>query len=104
MNLPLNIFIPGLEIAEDYGDPTFTSIFLNNLGLIYDDIEDYNKAIEFYEESLALIKDIDEYEQIDVLINLAITHQNKKEYDKAISLNNQALVISNNYSRYLVIC
>lgn len=87
-------FFSGLELAESYGDPEYESILLNNLGMIYDEIEDYDQAIEYYQKSYDLVKDVDPSAAVDAFINQAVSYQNKKMFDKSMSLNDSAYKVA----------
>lgn len=62
--------------------------FITEIGYIFNDIDDYDKAIFFLEESMQ----IDE-ENPDVLIDLSYAYEMKDDFDKAIVYNNKLLDI-----------
>ncbi|MEG4848269.1 CHAT domain-containing protein, partial [Microcoleus sp. F10-C6] len=65
-----------------------------NLGIAYHDLGQYDKAIEFYEQSLEISREIG-YRQgeADSLRNLGIAYHDLGQYDKAIEFYEQSLEI-----------
>lgn len=76
------------QIGARYGSDEYTINDLYGLGELNYDIEDYDKAIKFYNKAL-------EYEPDDaaILTNLGLAHVYKQEYEKAIHLYKKALEI-----------
>lgn len=79
----------------------------NLLGMISDDVGDYEKALEYYSKAIDVIKanDIQGYHLAQVKNNKAITYQNLNKYDEAIELFSEALndsdIVSENWSLYV---
>lgn len=69
---------------------TQESILLNNMGMNFKNQGKIDKAIEFFENSIALCED--EY----VLINLGCTYSLKKNIPKAIECYKRAIEINEN--------
>jgi len=64
-----------------------------DLGTLYDQTENYEKARIHFEKSVALFKKDNNYYVYAPLINLANYYQTKRTYDKAIALYNEALAL-----------
>jgi tetratricopeptide (TPR) repeat protein len=69
---------------------------LNNLGVIYQHISDFEKAMEYYLEAYRAIGDNPDEKRIEgiVLNNIAGLYATDKQYDKATDYFQKALVIS----------
>lgn len=53
----LVLFEKGFKIASEYNFPDLLSSITNNIGLIYDFINDYNNALEYYLKSIQFEND-----------------------------------------------
>jgi tetratricopeptide (TPR) repeat protein len=49
----------GLEIARELGNQRYISMFLNNMGLVYNDLGKYPQALEYYQQALIIDRDFD---------------------------------------------
>ncbi|MGD9928809.1 MAG: tetratricopeptide repeat protein [Mangrovibacterium sp.] len=88
-------YYAGLELAEASGNLAQKSKLLNNLGMIYDELEDYDKAISLYRQSHAIDSLVgNEAGVMRSFINLAISYQNKNLADTAFVINKKALVLA----------
>ncbi|MER0205039.1 MAG: CHAT domain-containing protein [Nitrosomonas sp.] len=65
---------------------------LNNLGIAYDSIGQYGKAVEAYEQTLSIIRSA--ADATSILNNLALTYASINRYDKAIENYTRALEAS----------
>ena len=83
------------KMAEELGDKSRLAVALNNIGLIYDDKADYNKALKYYMESLALVEDTEKgkWQMGSTLNNIALIYQIQKKYDEALEFHNRSLAI-----------
>ncbi|MEE3718851.1 tetratricopeptide repeat protein [Tumidithrix elongata RA019] len=67
---------------------------LNNIGLVYDNLGQYSKALEYYRQSLAIIKEIgDRYKEGLTLNNIGTIYDYLGQYPKALEIYQQALAI-----------
>lgn len=71
---------------ENFDDEFY--FFITEVGFLYNDIDDFDRAISFLEESLKL-----EDSNPDVLIDLAYAYEMKSDFNKAIEYNNKLLDI-----------
>jgi|GEM_PF-388040 len=84
----------GLEIAKKTEHRQAISLFIGNLGLVYDDLGDYQKALAYYEQALGIDKEIGDKKGIgDNLNNIGVVYQNLGDYQKALGYHEQALAI-----------
>ena len=68
------------------------SIYLNNIGLIYQELDQFNKAIDFHEKALAIRSKYDLTKDIAKSYNnLGICHKNLSQLDKAKTYIQQAI-------------
>lgn len=68
---------------------------LNQHGLVCNQLQNYNKAIDYFNEALRIIRDSklqsDEHEEEICLSNLGLVYSNLKDYEKAIYYYNLSL-------------
>ena len=84
-------------ISREIGDRRGEGNRLGSLGIAYDSLGQYDKAIEHYNQALAdLVKILDPGNRVFVVVCvfLGIAYGNLGQYDKAIEHHNQALAIS----------
>lgn len=87
----VDYFFKSLELYEAVNYDVYIPSILNNIGAIYQDTKDYNKALVY------LKKAKDRYEEEGgktiayLLVNLGITSKNLGLYDEALEYYNQAL-------------
>jgi tetratricopeptide (TPR) repeat protein len=91
--------IPQLEALAEAGNrlgrKDAQGMALGNLGIAYRNLGDYPRAIDFYEQWLAIAREIgDRRGEGNALGNLGIAYKNLGAYRRAIELYEQALVIS----------
>ncbi|MBW4493294.1 MAG: tetratricopeptide repeat protein [Oscillatoria princeps RMCB-10] len=68
---------------------------LGNLGITYDSLGDFEKAIEYHEVHLAISREIkDRQGESNSLGNLGIAYSSLGQYEKAITFHEQSLAIS----------
>ncbi len=79
-----NNFYKGLNLLDKRPNVRQQAKIYNNLGMIFDELEDHNRALEFYRESYQL-DSLSSNEQglIGSCLNLGISYQNLKQYDLA---------------------
>jgi tetratricopeptide (TPR) repeat protein len=90
--------IPQLEAqaaaARRLGNKHHEGYALGNLGSAYNDLGEYQRAIEYYEQRLVIAREIgDRRGEGNALGNLGLAYNNLGEYQRAIDYHEQALVI-----------
>src|SRR5919109_466740 len=85
----------GLARAKVQEDPQAVVAFLSNLGIVYRQLGDYPKAVEFYGKALAIAKAPpgDRAGEGRALNNLGNVYQSLGDYSKAQELFQQALAV-----------
>ncbi|MCW3104729.1 MAG: protein serine/threonine phosphatase [Bacteroidetes bacterium] len=91
----IEYFTRSLKITEDMGDQKGTSAALNNIGVIYDGQEDYEKAKEYYERALKIIEKSGNKRAIALsYVNLGNVHRSLKEFERSIAYHERSLALS----------
>ncbi len=100
----LEILEKGLSEVRKLDDKQLLSKYLNNLGIIYGNI-DYKKALGFFKESYLLRREMNNKLSLSVLFSnvSALWYKNKK-FDKAIKYAKLALRISSEIEDKLGVC
>ena len=81
------------ERIQNYGDLAQS---YNNLGVIYTDLNDLNKALEYHLKALDLReKHLDEADVAFSCSNISLVYRDMGDYDKALEYNQRALEIYN---------
>jgi len=83
-----------LVIRQEEGNKADESIALNNIGLVYYRMDDYQSAIDFYSKCLDIKRQLNpngDSDQHFILINLALCHIALNDFQKAISNVQEAL-------------
>ncbi len=84
----------GLTASRKNGNLQGEANYLVTLGYAYDDLGDYLKAIEYYEQTLAIVREIsDRMGEAGALGNMGVSYRNLGEYQKAIEFYEAALEI-----------
>jgi tetratricopeptide (TPR) repeat protein len=69
-------------------------IIFNNIGNVYSNKGNYEKALDYYTRSLEISKEIgNKYGAVNSLLSVGIIHFNKGEYDKGIDYFKKSLTI-----------
>jgi tetratricopeptide (TPR) repeat protein len=74
------------DLSDDESNRDEFYYFISELGYLYNDVDDFNRAIIFLEESLTF-----ELSNPEVLVDLAYSYEMKGDFEKAIEYNNQLL-------------
>lgn len=77
----------------------------NSLGILYTNQRDSAKAIEFFEQGLAVaVRFNDRFKQAELLLNVGVAYQFQKNYDRALNSFQQALDVARkiNYSELII--
>jgi tetratricopeptide (TPR) repeat protein len=84
-----------LKVAVKINHKILEANISQNLGNAYEQLGDYRKAIEYYEQALNIARDVSHRKgEGQCLGNLGIAYSNLGDYQKAIEYHEQALTIS----------
>jgi len=84
-NKAIELFLKVLKACESNQDTSGIAKTLNNIGLVYDDSKDYDKAISYYQNSLDIKLKIKDTETLwTTYANIGLAFQAKKEYKLAM--------------------
>ena len=95
-DLALKYYNRALHIAEKNNDSIYMATSYNNIGSVYSDKGDYDKALEYLNKALAIRKAKLGEEHTDVANSyffIGVTYCNKEEYSKALKYFDKALPI-----------
>ena len=83
-----------LAIFEQAKSEKGSGIALNNIGLVYDNLGQYNKALDYYEKSLGIYKKIDDVRNQGITLNnIGAVYDNLGQYNKALEYYKKSLEI-----------
>jgi CHAT domain-containing protein len=83
-----------LAIHKEIGDKRGEGADLSNIGLVYDDLGSYPKALEYYQQALKIKKELGDKRGIgNNLTNIGVVYSNLGSYPKALEYYQQALAI-----------
>lgn len=77
----------------------------NSLGILYTNQRDYTKAIDFFQQGLAVALRLnDRFKQAELLLNVGVAYQFQTNYDRALNSFEQAMEVARkiNYSELIV--
>jgi CHAT domain-containing protein/Tfp pilus assembly protein PilF len=81
----------GLKHSQLLKDKHYTSYFLGNLGIIYNDLDQYPKALEYHQQALAIHREIgDRRQEGGQLTNIGNVYNRLGQYLKAVEYYQQA--------------
>jgi tetratricopeptide (TPR) repeat protein len=87
-------FLQAIAIYQRVGERENLGIVYNSVGLIYDDWGQYDKAVGYYEKSLAIKRELkDRKGEGATLTNLGIVYKEWGQYDKAVEYYEKSLAI-----------
>lgn len=84
------------EIAEKLGDKLKLAAVINNMGLVYDDKADYQKALTYYLQALKLCEEGNtgnNWMYGSTLNNVGLIYQNMGKYDQALEFFNRSMKV-----------
>lgn len=94
-NRSLELYNKALQINMEIGELRSQSMCLNNIGSVYFDFGEWQKAAGYYEKSLEIKEKIGDIRGKGVIFeNLALIEQKKKDYKKATFFFSKALAIA----------
>ncbi|MCF8366438.1 MAG: tetratricopeptide repeat protein [Bacteroidales bacterium] len=94
-------FYIGLQIAEEHNDSIYLPRFYNNIAIIYANLEDNSKSLEYYSKALKLFEYLkDPYFIGNTLNNIGNIYFELKKNDSAYFFLNKALKIEKQISNY----
>lgn len=70
------------------------SVAINNLGIIYYSLGQYDEAIAWFNRGLELTSQEDVRNKLNLLANLGLVYQKMKDYDRAIEYNEQVISLA----------
>ena len=86
-----------LQIYRDLKDVNGEATVLENIGSIYEDLGDYDKAYFYFEKALRYFKNTGDKAQVNALNNLADIYRKKGDYAQAITKTQEVLVLAKIY-------
>ncbi len=72
----------------------------NNMGYNCNNLENYDKAIDFFKKAMSKLKDEEYSDQVIVGVNIGIAYYNMGFFDESIEYLKEARKIKNNYAPY----
>jgi class 3 adenylate cyclase/Tfp pilus assembly protein PilF len=94
----VDYYTQSLKIKEHIGDQMGVAASLNNIGIIYQDQGDYNKALDYHTQSLKIKEQIgDQMGIAPSLHNIGIIYQRQGDYPKALDYYNRSLKIKEHF-------
>jgi len=86
-----------LQIYQDLADVTGEAVVLENIGSIYEDLEDYDKAYTYFEKAFSYFKNTEDERQVNALNNLADVYRKTGNYAQAIVKTTEALELAERF-------
>ncbi len=88
----LDNYLKALAISERMGNKAQVGSLLNNIGSVYDDQGEDQKALEYYERALAVHRELgNKGNMANNLSNIGVVHTKLKNFEKAIAYKLEAL-------------
>ncbi|MEM9817582.1 MAG: CHAT domain-containing protein [Cyanobacteria bacterium P01_D01_bin.6] len=92
---PLDTLAPGSFVPRRSDNSVEEARALGNLGLVYQRLGNYRRAIDYFEQSLAIFPNLgDRQSEVLALNNLGSAHRFLDEYERAIDYYSQALILA----------
>lgn len=82
-DLALDNFLEAYQVFEHTKDTSKMTRTLSNLGLVYKNLGDYEKSLNYYQISLALTSPEDSLVLSKVFNNIGVVHKRKQNFDSA---------------------
>ncbi|RKZ90810.1 MAG: hypothetical protein DRR19_08995 [Candidatus Parabeggiatoa sp. nov. 1] len=91
----LEIWLMALEKARTLGDEHYVRMFLNNIGVAYRGLGQYQKALDYFQQALTIArKSIDKNGEEQALGNIGVVYLNLGQYQQALSSYQEAQIIA----------
>lgn len=93
-DLALNSFLKALDLAEETNNLEKKRALINNLSVLYYNIEEFNKSYKYAKEALKISIEINDLVgEATAYTNIALYYNKSKEYRKALDFHKKALLI-----------
>ncbi|RYY61196.1 MAG: tetratricopeptide repeat protein [Chitinophagaceae bacterium] len=96
--MSLRNFLDGLRIAEDLDNPSLMRLAYSRLSFFYDQVEDYDRAIDYADKSLKQLDRIltgaSPYNRVQEYNNLGRLYGRKKNFDISMTYYDRALKLA----------
>lgn len=86
----LDYYLEALELAEQHDDVKTASGLYNNIGCIYDQLEDQTQAIYYFEKALNTSQDCNTELYMTEIVNLALMYTALKDWEHAYEYYEEA--------------
>ena len=94
----LDCFFYVLKLGEDEGDSTLISQAFNDIAMVYMELREYEKALNYNEKSLKISRSQNDQKNISfTLNNYGLVYLYLKNYKKASEVFNEALVLKEKF-------
>ncbi len=94
-NSALKNWEKGLDICRELGNKQCIGIFLNNIGLVYDYLDQYDKALSYYEKALVIHKEIGNLDGIYRNAGLmGKSYEELKKYNEAVDYYKMSIEVA----------
>ena len=94
-NDKINDYLQKVELYKSQGDKSETAQYLNKLAFLYWDQENYDKALDYFNQSLTINVDIGNKNAIKTIYtNIGMIYSDKEEYETSILYFRKSLLIS----------
>ncbi|MBE9176622.1 tetratricopeptide repeat protein, partial [Synechocystis salina LEGE 06155] len=82
-------------MSSEVGDRANQAVNFNNIASIYDDLQQKKKALEYYERSLSIRKELNDLYGISTnLNNIGFVYSSLNQYEKALEYYKHSLAIT----------
>ncbi|WP_424494430.1 tetratricopeptide repeat-containing sensor histidine kinase [Salinimicrobium sp. GXAS 041] len=89
-----------IEIIKPLGEHRQLYIGYNNLGILFNQLGEYDKALLYHKKAMESAQDLsDPILQANTLNNLGVVYENDGKYDKAIEIYRQALAVDSLFQK-----
>ncbi len=94
-NDKINDYLQKVELYKSQGDKSETAQYLNKLAFLYWDQENYDKSLDYFNQSLTINIDIGNKNAIKTIYtNIGMIYSDKEEYETSILYFRKSLLIS----------
>jgi signal transduction histidine kinase len=88
----LDAFMQALKLAHDSNNPLEIATVQNNIGLVYEGMEDYAAALGYYQQALAVYQQANAHPVLRSIAgaNVAESHNHLGQYEQALTIAHEA--------------